>query len=298
MTLDIIETQNRKKAAIYTGVVVVTLLLLFRFIVLFEGNDLVKEDYGIEVALGNSDTGFGNDPLPSAEKEITPQPIITPDKIIEKAPVPRVIEEDLTDLTGTEPSDVKIKPIKKPITKPIKEVVIKPTPKPSPVVIKPTPATPTTPQKTRTVFSGGKGTTGGSAGDGKPGETGYKGDPTGTAGRTVFKGKAGTGGDGDGGSGGGGGTPSSSVAIAGWTWSRPPVVNDDSDDIGTIKFNIKLNSDGELISISTLSQGAISTSVVNQYRDAIKRLKFVPKGSGTHDEVSTGTITIRITAKN
>jgi hypothetical protein len=97
------------------------------------------------------------------------------------------------------------------------------------------------------------------------------------------------------GEGGGGGT-AVGLSLSGWSWSRRPVVDDNSDATGDITFKITVDKNGRIRSIITQSTTVTDYAVVNKYKSAVRELTFIPKSSNVPDE-STGTITFKIRSR-
>lgn len=96
------------------------------------------------------------------------------------------------------------------------------------------------------------------------------------------------------GSGGGGGT-NVGLNLAGWGWSRPPVVNDNSDATGSITFKIIVGTNGRVKNVILVSSN-VDPVVTNKYKEAVRILTFIQKAGNVPDE-SVGTITFKISAK-
>lgn len=94
------------------------------------------------------------------------------------------------------------------------------------------------------------------------------------------------------GEGGGGGT-AVGLSLSGWSWSRRPVVDDNSDATGDITFKITVDKNGRVKSIITQNTTVTDYAVVNKYKSAVRDLTFIPKSSNVPDE-SIGTITFKI----
>lgn len=97
------------------------------------------------------------------------------------------------------------------------------------------------------------------------------------------------------GEGSGGGT-AVGLSLSGWSWSRRPVVDDNSDATGDITFKITVDKNGKVKSIITQSTTVTDYSVVNKYKNAVRELSFISKSSNVPDE-STGTITFKIRSR-
>ncbi|QRR00446.1 hypothetical protein [Dyadobacter sandarakinus] len=97
------------------------------------------------------------------------------------------------------------------------------------------------------------------------------------------------------GEGGGGGT-AVGLSLSGWSWSRKPVVDDNSDATGDITFKITVDKNGRVRSIITQSTTVTDYAVVNKYKSAVRDLTFIPKSDNVPDE-SVGTITFKIRSR-
>jgi outer membrane biosynthesis protein TonB len=97
------------------------------------------------------------------------------------------------------------------------------------------------------------------------------------------------------GEGGGGGT-AVGLNLSGWSWSRRPVVDDNSDATGDITFKITVDRNGRVKSIVTQSTTVTDYAVVNKYKSAVRDLTFIPKSANVPDE-SVGTITFKIRSR-
>lgn len=97
------------------------------------------------------------------------------------------------------------------------------------------------------------------------------------------------------GEGGGGGT-NVGLNLSGWSWSRRPVVDDNSDATGDITFKITVDKNGRVKSVITQATTVTDYAVVNKYKSAVRDLTFVPKSANVPDE-SIGTITFKIRSR-
>ncbi len=301
------EKQNRKKAVFYTIIVNCMLLLVFWFSNIWTGEDTVIKEQpsgGFIVNYGTSEVGSGkiethNIPNKSelnveSKKEIV-KPEITKTKIVKSKPI-----AEAPVMSSTEKSNYKVKESK---VIPTKTVTPKPTPEK--VVVAKQPEQPKVNQsamfkKPKSQANGSIGTDsragGNSNGNDKPGTIGDKGQADGTIGAgTIYKGPKGNGtGPGSGGAGSGGN--GSSVNITGWTWSSKPIINDDSDEVGLIRFSIKIDDNGDILSLKVIEK-TVSSSLADKYKKAIERVNFKPTSSADRPPTSTGTITFRINNK-
>jgi periplasmic protein TonB len=124
----------------------------------------------------------------------------------------------------------------------------------------------------------------------RPGKVGDQGDPRGTVDAQALYGNPGKGGPGPGGEGG------SRLDLVGWMWDTKPVVTDESDETGKIVFEIKIDSDGNLVTVRTLEK-TVSPSVVQYYEREIRKLTFTKTSAGAAAPFSVGKITIIIKSK-
>ena len=308
--LEIFEQKNRREAALKTAGYTIAILLLMWFVKIFDGSDLPKPDYGIELNFGTSDIGSGNiqtfnQPNDAPEKHESAPPAAKETKVetAKAVPLPPKVEPvkvktpPSSDITSKVESPVKVKATEnnKPAPTPAKTAsVAKAEPKPEPA--KPAPVADAgslySKPGSKTGGNGSIGTNskpgGNNNGDGKPGEVGDKGVPEGKPDAPLYKGRTGS------------GTPTSSgsgLQLTGWTWSRKPVVEDDSDEVGNIRFEIKVDDQGDLISVRAVSF-TVSQRLVNLYKKAIERVSFVPTNNGARPPVSTGVINIKINPRN
>jgi periplasmic protein TonB len=324
MSVDLVifEEKNRREAALYTAAISAMIMFLFYYITIFTETDIVKPDYGIEVNFGTSDKGSGDIQTHNAASDLKLKHESAPpkDKVENVTPPVKPVEPKVekvkstpvkaeTAITSKVESPVKVKDITDNKTK------VTP-PKVTPAKVEPVkaPPAPVKVEAPKTVVkpdagslyskpggkTGGNGTIGTSTtpggnnnGDGAKGEVGDKGDPKGKIDAPLYSGKPGSGGNGNGGNGGSG----SGLVMTGWTWSKKPVVNDDSDETGNIRFEIKVDEQGEILSVKVLST-TVSQSVVNMYKRAIEKVSFVPTNNGARQAVSTGTINIKINPRN
>ena len=97
--------------------------------------------------------------------------------------------------------------------------------------------------------------------------------------------------------GGGGGGTAVGLNLNGWSWSRPPQVNDNSDATGEITFKIIVGSNGRVRHVIQLRSTVTAYCVINKYKDAVRALTFVQKAGANVPDESVGTITFKISAK-
>ncbi len=280
------------------------LLILFIFLLAWKEPFPPMPEYGIEVNFGLVDAGSGNvqpttpannnpapaeDPAPeepaASEEEATPEPISEPEvtetvqeQVVEEVEEAAPVEQPQE--TQPEPNVVPVQEAPKPEKTPEKPVE-KPEPKPNPAA--------TYPNKTSNT-SGASGTEGESRepaqsnqGD-QPGETGDQGNPEGKVDARALYGNPG----------GGGGA---ALEMTGWNWDFLPKPNDVSNETGHIVFEIKIDEDGEILSIRTIEK-SVSDPLVKVYRAEVAKLTFSPTSSNSRPApTSTGRITFIIKAR-
>lgn len=250
------------------------------------------EEEGIEVNLGNSDQGLGDDqpflpgkPSPSDNQSYSPPKVAA-------TPAKEDMKDFETDDNDEEAPVIKKPPVTKPnATKvPEKEIVKTPakTPKPSPEPPAPTPPRP------KAVFKGVNGTgTGGNEADnykkgGSEGIAGGRGDqgaPGGNPDSDNYK--------------GGGGTGNSGVAklrgLSGRSIVRTPSFEDDFNENAKVAVDIRVDASGTVISAEYQPRGS-TTSDPTLKAIALRKAKQV-KFNPSSDE-STGTLQFNFRLKS
>jgi outer membrane biosynthesis protein TonB len=114
-------------------------------------------------------------------------------------------------------------------------------------------------------------------------KTGDKGNPEGTLDAKALYGKA------------GGGAGGSSLDLAGWQWDEIPKPNVPNNESGRVVFEIKVDGDGEIISIKTIER-SVSLEAENICRKEIEKLTFSKTGVNV-PSLSTGKITFVVRSK-
>lgn len=257
---------------------------------------------GVELNYGTVDEGYGDiqtlnkankspikeEAAPAKEEKQEEKPIEKPvdREIIKNEPQPVKPEKVVEEKVLTSEDDESKTYVKKTDEKPKKETpVVAPVKKPE--------------VDKRAVFgssSSSNGTTGtkeqiaGNNNGDRPGKVGDQGDTRGTVDAKALYGNPGHGGEGPGGSGG------TKLDLVGWMWDTKPVVKDESDETGKIVFEIKIDSDGNLVTVRTLEK-TVSPSVVQYYEREIRKLTFTKTSAGAAPPFSTGKITIIIKSK-
>lgn len=257
------EAQQRKTVSLATsfGVHAVLVLLAWFFLRLTPPNPPWSSPGGVGVNFGTSDEGFGVDP---ATENVTP--IQSPDPQPSQQPSPTQPTEEAAINTGTEDSPVEVSD-KKGTTEPTKPVT-----NPDLDYQKPT--------------NSGGGTSNGN----KEGTTGDMGQKGGSLDNLNYEGAPGKGSGGFGGDG-------SSLQLTGWRWDEKPNVDDKTSETGKIRFEIKVNDQGEILNIRTV-ESTVSPAIERKYRDAVQQLSFSRTRDNTKPAaISTGTITFVLRAQ-
>jgi outer membrane biosynthesis protein TonB len=94
------------------------------------------------------------------------------------------------------------------------------------------------------------------------------------------------------------GTGGSSLDMPGWKWESPPVANDNSRVTGRIVFEVRINNNGDVMSVSRVYSDIVDRSVINAYYEAVRKLSFYQENeSAAAPMVTTGRITFVITSR-
>jgi len=284
------EEKNKKIGLVVSGAFHLLLLLAFLFIIAWKEPDPPIPEYGIELNFGLEDAGSGdvqpqatNEPVQSETEEVEEQQESEPtqEEIVEET---ETVEEESTPeevTTNTQDSPDVIEPAEQSeesAPQEQNEVVERQT--------EPT-ATNTATEETNTQPQGNNQADevvqNTSQGDSEN-EQGDQGDEQGTLDSRALYGE----------SGGGGG---SSLEMTGWVWDFKPQPDDTSNENGRIVFEIKIDDQGEIISVRTLER-SVSPAIEKVYREEVEKLTF----SRTSDNsiaapISTGKITFVIKSK-
>lgn len=284
MTIDFEKEKNIKASAI-TAAICAALFLLF-FFLQWSQPQIPEPDFGegIEVNLGNSETGFGD-----VAPQIPGDPSETEeDKTAPAASNPTTDQPNITgDENEADDAPVVNKTINKPITKPvssIKPAVTKPT---NTTVSNPTPPVP----KPKAVFKGGTSTTtsgnradsyNGVKDQGVAGGKGDQGNPNGNPNSDSYTGNAVSG------NGGGGGPFRISKGLRGRTSNSKLSFEDDFNEDAVVAVDITVDQSGKVIKSMVNPRG---TSTINQKIREIARSKALTiKFNTSTVEEQTGTL--------
>jgi hypothetical protein len=267
-----LEQKSRIQSALITVGVQVLLFLAFYFIVVWEQPDPPKPTYGMELNLGFSDLGAGDQsqtPITTTETTATDAPApgeVTPTQQAVTTTTPKTVasKPSTYQAVSTQPSPIKGETTANAAQakEEQKEVSTK-------VVEQPK-------VDQRALFGAGgksgKGTnSSASTGQGTSDTKGDQGNPSGT-------GKGAAGGAGY------------SLDLAGWDFASRPAINDRvSTRNGKIVFKITVDGSGKVVQAIPLEYN-VSNAVLAYYRQVVNQLNFKKSGAAAAD-FSTGKIT-------
>jgi len=83
--------------------------------------------------------------------------------------------------------------------------------------------------------------------------------------------------------------------LSGWEWDKKPNPDVPNNETGRIVFEIKVDDNGDIVSIKTLER-SVSQEAEQICRKAIEKLIFIQTGSNV-PAISTGKITFLIRSK-
>lgn len=292
MMTDNFEQQKNFKAGSYTALVIALLLIAFITIkwTLPVTPPPVSEE-GIEVNLGNSDTGFGDDqpmspesPAPAQQTNYTPPKASVADEAVKDVETDDKAEEDAPVIK----KPVVAKPEAKKLAE--KEVAPKAVAKSSTPVPNPTPAPPKPKALMHGVAGTGKG--GNEADDYK------KGGNQGIAGGMGDQGKPGGNPNSDSYTGNGGsGTSGVSITkgLEGRHITRWPSFEDDFNENAKVAINIRVDASGAITSAVFEPKGS-TTASANLKAIAIRKAMQMKLSAGGDEQI--GTIIFNFKLKN
>ncbi len=252
---DNFESKKNTKAGGYTAGICAGLLIIFLFVKwTLPVTPPEPEEEGIEVNLGNSDFGLGEDQPMSPERPAPSEarPAYTPPKASPVAAEP--VKDIETDDKDEDAPEIVKPPVTKPnATKaPEKVIAEKPVTKPAPVT-NPTPPAP----KPKAVFKG-------VSGDGKGGnesDSYKKGGNQGVAGGAGDQGKPGGNPDSKNYEGGGRGTGGVTVSrgLQGRRITGVPLFEDEFNENAKVAMDIKVDENGKVISATYQPRGSTTS---------------------------------------
>lgn len=256
----------------------ILLLILFLWVTAWKEPYPPLPEYGIELNMGMDNSGSGNEPVSGQETEE-----------IEEKPseeVEETVEEEIEETTDSEAEDV-VEEVSEPAEEVVEEAV---TEEEAPVKVEDTPTekakeTPKQEEKEKkkeepkanpNALFPGENTSQGETND----KSGDQGNPEGDVDAEAMMGPQG------GGSG-------SKLDMSGWKWDSPPRPNDPTQQSGKIVFEIKVDNNGEVISVRAI-ETTVSAEVVKIYQDEVAKLSFSRTSGGKTAPQSKGTITFLI----
>jgi len=278
---ELINTHADLKGWLISGLIHLGIVCLLYFTIVWKPQNppLSAYEYGMEVNFGTDDQGFGEEqsltPPGSDQQKATP-PASEPE---ETQPQPQANQEEggeeiLRSENEEAPAVLPepVKPTEKPVENP------KTTPAPSNTApSKPSP---------QSLFPSDNPSSNPNNNGNKPGTTGDMGKKDGNPdARGIY--------DGPSGKGGRGGT---SLDMAGWKWDSKPNINDQSEEEGKIVFQVKVDEEGNLISVTVLEK-TVSPALVRKYQREVEALSFSKTSGASAGEGATGRITFIITSR-
>ncbi len=291
------EKKNKRVGMAVSFTVHALLLLFFAFLMAWRAPDPPLPEYGIEINFGTSDEGTGEiqpiTPVSPDENQEDPEPKDTPetqdeDTPEETLPEEEVVEtdENVTEIFEDELSEDVVEEDDE-SEKVAEKIVEKKVETPKEEVKEKVGKTTGTLEKTNETGAEGKE---GVTKDPQNANQGDKTDKEGDQGsekgdidaRALY-----------GNPGGGGGT---ALLMAGWIWDFKPAPNDTSNEEGRIVFEIKIDDQGEIISIKTIEK-SVSPTVERIYKAEVEKLTFSKTDNLPPAPTSTGRITFIIKSK-
>ena len=289
------ENRNRKVSMMISLGIHGLLLIIFLFILAWKAPDPPLPEYGIELNFGTSQVGTG-----PTQSPVPPNENLSEEASAPEAPSEPVVEE-------TEEASENVEELTEPVeesAEPIENIQDSPDVIPEAESIAPEPEAPETqepvaeetqPQPTRnetptTPDNGAAGEEGDSEeaqasnqGDNLD-EVGDEGDPQGSLDARALYGNPG----------GGGG---SSLEMSGWMWDFKPNPQDDSSETGRLVFEVKIDDQGEILSVRRL-ESTVSPAVEKIYRQEVEQLTFSKTSDNAQTApISTGQITFVIRSR-
>ena len=250
-----IQEQKNKFISGVTTVLVLALIVVICLAFGYDPPDPPIPEEGVEVNLGNSDNGFGDNPIPAAsEASSAPRPVsatenVSTQKTESTTPIPSSDKPSTAKTDNTTPTTTKPEPPKEPeINK-------------------------------NALFTGGrssnKNNQGGS--EGKTYGSGNQGKEGGDPNSNRYDGSPGKGGAG--------------FSLAGRSARALPSPNTNTNKEGKVVVKIWVDRNGNVTQTSAPEKGSTLTdqAIVNQAKSAAMKAKFSPKEDAP--EVQTGTIT-------
>jgi len=275
------------------------LFILFIFLLAWKEPFPPLQEYGIEVNFGLVDAGSGDiqpntpantnpapveDPAPeepASSEETVPEPTSEPAEESAEQQVEEIEEAAPVEEANVTQPQPNVAPTQEtPREKQVQEEPVKESPKLDPAAAYPNKNSNT--DGARGNEGQGREPDNSNQGD-QPGETGDQGNPDGKLDERALYGNPG----------GGGGA---ALDLTGWNWDFLPEPHDVSNETGRIVFEIKIDDEGEILSIRTLEK-SVSDPLVRAYQAEVAKLTFSPTSANSRPApTSTGRITFIIKA--
>lgn len=290
-----IQEQKNKRIALLTTIGIhILLFFAFLFAVAWRAPDPPLPEYGIELNFGmdtegsgdvQPETPVGTEQQSDSDKQEVQNDVPKEETQAETAqPKPQEAQPVEQEVTTRQESPVTVKEQKKDEVKPVEKPKEKPAEKPvenkQPTKDPDASYNPSTAKNTADKTQTKSGQPGSQGDDAN--KTGDKGDPKGSVDADALYGNA------------GGGKGGSSLNMAGWVWDEIPRPDVPDNESGRIVFEIKVDSNGDIISIITKERGGVSLEAEKICRKAIERLTFSKTGGTAAPEVTKGEITFLI----
>lgn len=282
------EKEKNIKASAYTGMICGLVFLLF-FFLQWTLPQIPPPDFGegIEVNLGNSETGLGKvAPQIPGEPSVTEDTKSAPPKTVQEAtPQPKINTDEYADGEAPAVNNAKSRPVTKPVINP--PTIVKKTV--TATVTNPTPA----PPKPKAIFKGGTSTTtsgnradsyNGIKNQGIAGGKGDQGNPNGNPNSDSYKGNAASG---NGGSGGNSGVSIRS-GLDGRRITKLPSFEDDFNENAKVAVDITVDKAGN-VTMAVVNQRGTTTTNQNVRNIALRKARSLKLNSGNSEE-QTGTL--------
>ncbi|MEN7549151.1 hypothetical protein AAG747_14605 [Rapidithrix thailandica] len=293
------EEENKKKrqrtALLITLLVDAAVIAVLIFVVAWRAPDPPIPQYGIEVNFGTMDFGSGdiqnqttpnnNESMDKAKPDVETPPTEEPteDPVQEPQPSPDPVTEDPTP----EETPTEVPPVADESEESVETV--EEMPEPDPVPDKPKEEKPKVNQETvLKPVPGSKDNNTGTANEnqannnGNQNKTGDQGKKEGNLNADALLGSTGSGG--------------AALDMPGWNWDEMPNVVDNSRETGYVEFEIKIDDEGEVISVKTLKRSVTST-VANVYKKEVENLTFSPVTGDNPPAFTVGRIRFTITSR-
>lgn len=280
------EKEKNLKASAYTGTICVLLFITF-FFMQWTLPQIPPPDFGegIEVNLGNSETGLGDiAPRIPGDPSASEEAVSAPPKSAAPTAEQKITPDEYDDGDAPAVNKTPAKPSTKPVIEP--STVKKNT---TATVTNPVPA----PPKPKAVFKGGSSTTSSGNGadsyngvrdQGIAGGKGDQGNPNGNPNSDSYKGNAASG---NGGSGGTGGVSIRS-GLDGRRITRLPSFEDDFNENARVAVDITVDRAGNVIAAVVNLSGTTTTNQ-NIRNIALRKARGLKLNTGNADE-QTGTL--------